>query len=154
MSDTEKKNAIIIDLDGTLCNIEHRLPLISNPDKKENNWKAFYTKMVDDTLNEWCHTLVELYADAGISILYVTGRPDIYKDITLNWLRQRSCPINGLYMRKSTDSRKDDIVKKEIYENQIKNQYDVLMCIEDRKSVTDMWRSLGLICLQCGEGNF
>lgn len=36
----------------------------------------------------------------------------------------------------------------------IKDKYDVLFAIDDRSSVVDMWRDLGLVCLQCAEGAF
>ena len=148
-----KKTAIICDLDGTLCDTSHRLHFITDP-KKKKDWDAFYAGMVDDPINIWCDTIVHLASQNGIAILYVTGRPDTYCGVTLNWLRQHDCPINGLYMRKEKDNREDSVVKKEIYETQLKDNYDVLFCLEDRSQVVKMWRSLGLVCLQCQEGNF
>ena len=52
-------------------------------------------------------------------------------------------------MRPAKDNRKDFIVKQEIYENYIKPKYEVLFCLEDRTHIAQMWRSLGLVCLQC-----
>lgn len=57
-------------------------------------------------------------------------------------------------MRKDGDFRKDSIVKEEIYREWIEPFHEVLFCIDDRKQVVDMWRSIGLTCLQCAEGNF
>ena len=147
------KPALIVDLDGTLCEIAHRLHFISDTTKNKD-WKSFYLNMAADDVNEWCYSIIKLFSEDGVAILYVTGRPDTYKQVTLNWLRQNACPINGIYMRSASDSREDFVVKKEIYENEIKPSYNVLFCLEDRASVTKMWRSLGLVCLQCHEGNF
>lgn len=143
------QQAVICDLDSTLCNLEHRHHLITKKD-----WSAFYAGMVDDKLNTWCHTIISSLATKGIHILYVTGRPEDYRSQTMDWLRQYSCPINGLLMRPSKDNRKDDIVKKEIFESFIKPNYEVLFCLDDRTSVVKMWRSLGLVCLQVEEGNY
>jgi hypothetical protein len=41
-----------------------------------------------------------------------------------------------------------------IYENLIKPEYNVLCTIDDRQRVVDMWRSIGLTCLQVDYGNF
>jgi hypothetical protein len=57
-------------------------------------------------------------------------------------------------MRKSGDYRKDYEVKKEIYETYIKDKFNVLCVLDDRQSVVDMWRSLGLTCLQVNYGDF
>ena len=51
-------------------------------------------------------------------------------------------------MRPFGDRRKDLIVKKELYMNHIHNNYDVICVFEDRQSVVDMWRELGLLCCQ------
>lgn len=147
------KPAIICDLDGTLCNISHRLHFINNDLRSvKKDWNSFYYNMPNDTVNIWCLTIIDALLTKGIDILYVTGRPDEYKSITVDWLRRNNCPINGIYMRPFGDNRPDSIVKKEIYETEIKNKYNVLFVIEDRMSVTKMWRDIGLTCLQCAEG--
>ncbi len=45
-------------------------------------------------------------------------------------------------------------MKREIYAKYIAPHYDVTFVVDDRKSVVDMWRSCGLVTLQCAEGNF
>ena len=67
--------------------------------------------------------------------------------------------INGvkfidLLMRKDNDDRKDSIVKKEIYDNEILGKYNVLFVLDDRDQVVKLWRSLGLVCLQVANGDF
>jgi uncharacterized HAD superfamily protein len=146
------KQAICVDLDGTLCDMSHRLHFIKGIGKKD--WKSFDQHMAEDTLNAWCYKIVDLFSKAGIRVIYVTGRSDAYRETTLAWLVQNKCPIDALFMRAAKDNREDTIVKKEIYENEIQGKYDVLFCVEDRASVTKMWRSLGLVCLQCVEGNY
>ena len=57
-------------------------------------------------------------------------------------------------MRKEGDHRRDSIVKKEIYDTLIKDEFDVEFVLDDRQQVVDMWREIGLKCLQVAEGNF
>lgn len=57
-------------------------------------------------------------------------------------------------MRSDGDDRRDDIVKKELYDNHIKGKYNVKYVFDDRSRVIDMWRKEGLRCLQVQAGNF
>jgi len=57
-------------------------------------------------------------------------------------------------MRSQGDTRPDEIVKREIYEEHIKPLYNVDFVLDDRNKVVKMWRSLGLKVLQVAEGNF
>jgi hypothetical protein len=61
---------------------------------------------------------------------------------------------NVLMMRKTGDKRKYSIVKKEIFNEHIKGKYCVDFVLDDRNQVVEMWRKLGLVCLQVAEGNF
>ena len=51
-------------------------------------------------------------------------------------------------MRKENDHRPDNIVKREIYQNNIEGVYNVLFVLEDRKKVIDMYRDLGILTFQ------
>jgi hypothetical protein len=57
-------------------------------------------------------------------------------------------------MRPANDFRKDSLIKKEIYENDIKGKYNVIMVYDDRNQVVDVWRGLGLKCAQVEPGEF
>jgi hypothetical protein len=45
------------------------------------------------------------------------------------------------------------MVKEEIYLKELAHQ-QVIFVVEDRKSVVQMWRKLGPVCLQCADGEF
>jgi hypothetical protein len=57
-------------------------------------------------------------------------------------------------MRKKGDFRKDSVVKKEIYEKYIKDNFNILFCLDDRNQVVNMWREIGIKCLQVQDGDF
>lgn len=148
----ENKNgwAIICDLDGTLCNIDHRLHHVKG-DKK--NWKDFFAEMDKDKVNDWCaetlHSMGDFY-----QIVLCSGRPEDYKDKTVKWLEENGVEWNSLLMRQRNDFRQDDIVKEIILEFEIKPRWDILMAIDDRQQVVEMWRKHGITCLQCAKGDF
>ena len=57
-------------------------------------------------------------------------------------------------MRKTGDFRKDSIVKKELFDENVRGKYNIEFVLDDRNQVVEMWRSIGLVCLQVADGNF
>ena len=146
-----KKKAIIVDLDGTLSDSSHRQHFMT---QKKKDWDAFYNALSDDPPNKWCLELSDNFYNSGYSIVLVTGRPSNYIDKTEVWLDLNQVSYERLIMRTEGDYRPDYIIKQEIYEKHIKNEFDVLFAVDDRKQVVDMWRKNGITCLQCAEGDF
>jgi hypothetical protein len=146
-----KQKAIICDIDSTLSNTDHRHHYISGEKK---DWDSFNGSAYKDRPNHWCVNLLVAMKVQGYEILLVTGRSDNFFLMTQDWLNKNGIPFDRLLMRKNGDWRKDFEIKSEIYINQVEPIYDVLFCVEDRKQVVDMWRSLSLTCLQCAPGEF
>jgi len=150
MADTYR-TGIIIDLDGTLADIEHRRKYVTGDN---NNWKKFYNKIPDDNLNYWCKEIINRFKDQ-YRIYIVTGREgteQVRKD-TKAWLAKHNIYYNELIFRDKEDYREDREIKKEILEEQIK-PHDVLFAVDDRKQVVDMWRANDITTLHCAEGDF
>lgn len=146
-----KEHAIIVDLDGTLCDVEHRVHHVQGAVK---DWKAFNSLLSHDDLNHWCFELIHAMVARGYKILFVTGRGEANRRPTEEWLKKHLVPYHDLFMRGEIDFREDSDVKEEIYRSMIEQKYQVLFVVDDRKSVVDRWRDIGLVCLQCAPGNF
>ena len=138
--------AIIVDLDGTLCDSSSR-----HIYAQLKQWDKFYAGIPYDPVNVWCRNIVENYAVRGYKILFVTGRSEKAREDTNKWLYSNLIPQvdYDLIMRRENDFRPSWIVKREIYENQIAGRYIVELCIDDMQDQCDMWRGLGLVALQC-----
>lgn len=133
--------AVIVDIDGT---VSHR----TDRDMFE------YSKVITDRPDKNVIEVVNSLWRAGYKIIFVSGRDDsCFKD-TYDWLTLNCPPFVKLHMRKYGDYRKDYVVKREIYEQLIAPDYDVLCVLDDRNSVVDMWREVGLTCLQVAPGDF
>lgn len=146
-----KLSTIIVDLDGTLCNTDHRQHFMDSPKK---NWPGFFNAMSEDTVHEWCKKLIKNMRGDNI-ITLCSGRPDNYRAITKTWLETNKVFYDNLYMRPRNDSRKDDLVKEIILDFEILTRYsDVLFAVDDRNQVVEMWRKRGITCLQCAPGDF
>lgn len=146
--DESKPKAVIFDLDGTLANNDHR--------------HAFdYPKLIDDTVNDFVANILKMYKEKGYLIICVSGRNAghaddhiEYQNLTAQWLNKNGIPADRLLMRKWHDTRADDIVKEEIFWDEIADNYNVECAFDDRDRVVEMWRRIGVPCLQCNFGEF
>ena len=135
-------NAIICDLDGTLALMNGR-----NPYDAE--------KCETDLVNEPIEDILYRYEETGShTLLLVSGRSETHRPQTERWLRRHAITYQALFMRPEGDSRKDALVKRELYEQHIQGRYNVHFILDDRDQMVEMWRSLGLTCLQVAEGNY
>lgn len=140
-SDDNLPSAIICDLDGTLALFGD-----ANPYDRD------FTK---DLVNEKVLKVLEsITHGTELRIILVSGRKDTAKEQTENWLKQNSIKYDHIFMRKGEDVRKDTVVKREIFENEIRKKFNVYLVLDDRNQVVDMWRSLGITCFQVAAGDF
>ena len=133
--------AIICDLDGTLALLGGRSPYDAS-------------RCLDDALNEPIAHILRTYQSIGVRILLVSGREAKHRKPTEQWLEHHGIAHAALHMRRTRDFRKDAVVKTEVFEQHIRGQYEVLFVLDDRNQVVDMWRGLGLTCLQVAPGDF
>jgi predicted kinase len=131
-------DVVLCDLDGTIALIGDRSPYDA-------------AKCELDLVNEPVRSILQ---NSGKAIVFVSGREDKFKPQTLAWLAKHNISFDGLYMRQSGDSRKDSIVKREIYDEFIRDKYNVAFVLDDRDQVVRVWRDLGLTCLQVDYGDF
>ena len=133
---------IICDLDGTLALMNGRNPFDAS-------------KCDEDLLNEPVANTLINYKKLGYSIILLSGREEKFRDPTLRFLTKNSIEFDSLLMRKTGDSRKDAIIKKEIFDAEIRDKYFIEFVLDDRNQVVDMWRNeLQLTCFQVYYGDF
>ena len=138
----DREEAIIVDVDGTLAHItDGRSPYDAS-------------RAMNDKLDDAVGIITAMAYQNDYKVIIVTGRSADHKQVTVDWLSENGIEYDEIYTRESKDNRKDSIVKREIYENFIEPKYNIKFVLDDRNQVVDMWRSLGLKCLQVEEGNF
>lgn len=142
-------NAIICDLDGTLCDVDHRRHFVMGEKK---DWRSFYESMVTDTLRIDVHEQVEGQIEKhAAKLILVSARPETYREKTVAWLAEHGIVYDALYMRPEGDSRPDTEIKSEIHDNHL-NIYDIKAVFDDRPKVIRMWREKGLNVIDVGDG--
>lgn len=128
----ELPDSIIVDLDGTLATWENGSPYDRDfsKDKLVTQVKSVLDKFAKDC-----------------DIFIFSGRQNKTRKVTEIWLEENGMGLgyySRLSMRQDGDNRSDEIIKKEFYDDCIKDKYNVKFVIDDRPKVIRMWRSIGL----------
>lgn len=146
--DLSKPIAIIVDIDGTLAHRTDRSPYD-------------YTRVGEDHLDSTIANLVFDWVGTNVfrHVLIVTGRDHTCSDDTAEWLFRHAVDHDGLFMRPAEavdrgNKLPDWIIKLNIFNEYIRHQYNVQFVLDDRNQVVEMWRALGLKCLQVEPGDF
>lgn len=150
------KNNVIVDLDGTLAVIEHRLHFVEG-DKKD--WEGFFQACQDDLPNQDVIRVVKAIAESGtgadsFKIHIFSGRSEAVRSETERWLEKHIDFEFSLVMRPVKDHRPDDVLKKEMFQERGLSPENVLCVIDDRRSVVEMWRREGFSCFQVADHDF
>jgi predicted kinase len=158
--DNLKPPVIWSDLDGTLCDCNHRRKFV-RPDKPpvegeplfKKDWTAFFKAMAEDRVNLPVMETLRRFAKS-YSIVYCSGRPSNYRLETEKWLKDTNAPDGLLFMRPRNDSRQDDIVKEILLDFEVLTRFTPFFFLDDRDQVVKMLRKRGFIVFQVAEGNF
>jgi hypothetical protein len=141
------------DLDGTTSLLNGRSPYdASSCDRDPPN------RPVVECIKGMYAYLVSIAPAAkkkDVKILFTSGREEKYREPTERFLAEHLPGIPyELHMRKTGDQRKDSIIKREMFDNEIRGKWNILFVLDDRNQVVDNWREMGLHCFQVAPGNF
>lgn len=146
----ERQPAIIFDRDGTMASVKYIAPT----DRSDSSWAQFNRALVFDAPVPNIVALARSIRPGVVRIM-TSGRMagdfsgDMSRWFTMRtWLDKHDVPIDMLLMREGGDTRRDSIVKAEMYRYHIAPYFDVRVVVDDRPQVCDMWRELGLHVIQ------
>lgn len=138
--DVFRPKAILVDVDGTLARMKDRSPY---------DWK----RVGEDELIDNVAEVVRRLYSTGITIVIMSGRDGSCRAETQDWLLRHEIYYTELHMRAADDMRRDNIVKYELFDKHIRDKYNVVGVIDDRKQVCEMWESIGLTLFRVGPMN-
>ncbi|RKW13699.1 MAG: polynucleotide kinase [Capnocytophaga sp.] len=140
--DSTLPKAVICDLDGTLSLLNGRDPYdASSAD--------------EDLLNVPVARVLQMAKAQGYKVILLSGREQLYREPTERFLSKHQIAYDLLLMRTTNDYRKDNIIKKELFQQEIAGKYFIEFLLDDRNQVVDMWRKdLQLPCFQVNYGDF
>jgi predicted kinase len=135
-------SAIMCDIDGTLALMGARGPYD-------------FARCGEDALNESVRrALVSFRLANNDEIVLLSGRGEEYREETEGWLARHAVPYDELWMRPAGDTRRDDIVKAELFDAHLRHRFNVRVSLDDRDRVVALWRRMGLPTWQVNYGNF
>ena len=151
-------DCVYLDIDGTLSEMGNRSPY---------DWNKVYI----DSCNENIRKIIQLIKYHNESAMYesinfnrnyqkfikvfiFTGRDGSCLEMTKKWLDDCDIYYHDIFIRPAGNTEKDSIIKERIYKEHIEGKYNLLFGIDDRISVVNNFRSLGLTILQCNYGDF
>jgi predicted kinase len=146
--------AIVVDIDGTVAIMGDRSPF---------DWG----RVGEDTPNlaviDAARNQFYLADESGkrLHVIFLSGRDEVCREATEAWLSEHFINYDfedadwaHLYMRPEGDTRKDSIVKLELFDEHVRDAFTVNHVYDDRNQVVRMWRSIGLTVFQVAEGDF
>ncbi|MFF8263637.1 AAA family ATPase [Streptomyces virginiae] len=134
--------AVMCDIDGTLALTGDRGPYD-------------FTRCELDLLNESVRHALDAFRRAdGDVIVLLSGRGEEYRPQTEAWLRRHAVAYDELWMRAAGDTRRDDVVKAELFDAHVRHRYAVRVSLDDRDRVVAVWRRMGLPTWQVNYGDF
>ena len=129
----------MLDIDGVLADVAHRVRHVQRSPK---DWDAFFAGMADDpVLPEGSRLAWELAEDHHV--VYLTGRPARYAEVTRTWLQRHELPAGPVVHRRDGDRRPASIAKAALL-RAIAARTTVAVAVDDDPAVCVAYRALGL----------
>jgi len=152
-----KPLAVICDIDGTLMKMS-----------PERTFTEYDKVHLDEPDMRVARLLAQLARDDRLRLLFLSGRPEKCREATRDSIADALMDVNAqdcfsfrLLMRPDylpesgkPDYRPDYVVKYEIFDAEIRHDYDVMAAIDDRLQVVHLWRALGILTLDVAGGDF
>lgn len=145
-----KPQAIIFDLDGTLCECEHRVHYMRERPKRR---EEFHSACIFDGVVAAVKALIDMAETSGIKVILLSARPIRFKALTEEWLTKNAIYYDQLILS-SYPELSDPGYKIKMYRELIEPFYDVIFAIDDRDTVVRMWRDNGVTCLDIANNHF
>lgn len=135
--------AVIFDVDGTLCDVRnvryHVMPDHPKNETGKKDFYAFHSASVDCPPHDWVVGLTHAIRN-DVARLVVTSRMDMWLYHTIIWMNENDVRYDELYMRKSGDGRPDYEAKADILDDIRNDGYEPIYAIDDNPDVIRLWR--------------
>lgn len=148
------KNVIIVDLDGTVCDHLHRVHL-----GQAGVWEEYHAACVDDEPNEDVATIIRMIlAFVKFDVIFLTGRNEKFRSVTIEWLRKHRLYSDTLLMRPDGNYERTEELKLKMLEEYFGNKEiameRILFALDDTDRIVEAFRNYGLPCWQVRQGMY
>ena len=153
----------IVDIDGTIANLDHRLHFIQAANTSQvygsvstKDWNGFFEALSDDTPFNKIIISVNNLKRMGFTVLLLSGRSAHTGHATVEWLQKYTIMFDHIFMRQTGVQRPDFEIKRELFNAMLHaglRKDAIKIVIDDRESVCEVWRELGLPLVQVDRGS-
>ncbi|MFJ5228194.1 hypothetical protein [Streptomyces sp. NPDC088400] len=133
------RDAVIFDMDGTLCDVRNIRHLLDGP----GSFHAFHTASASCPPHEDVVEAAHAARARGAAVLIVTARSTRYRHHTAMWLALHGVPSDAMWMRAARDMRPDYEVKRGILAA-IRRRYRPVHAWDDNPNVLRLWAEEGI----------
>ncbi len=129
----------VIDLDGVLADVRHRLHFLET---KPKDWDGFFAGIpADPVLAEGRAVVDKLAGDH--ELVYLTGRPEATRSDTEAWLERHGLPPAKLIMRATGDRRPARVTKPALLRRLAAGGRRIAVVVDDDRQVCDAVEEAG-----------
>jgi uncharacterized HAD superfamily protein len=141
VADDERPYACV-DIDGVVADVRHRLHHL---DRRPKDWNGFFAAMAEDPLLEVGAAAAHQLAQ-DCTVVWLTGRPERYREMTATWLQRQGLPEGELLMRRANDRRPARATKVERL-RRLQKDRPVAVHLDDDPAVVRAVRAAGFQAL-------
>ena len=140
------KNTAIFDVDGTLVDSsEHFHLLDSTPLGHTENLYEYHSRVLNSPPRESVVALSRVLWEAGVRVVIVTSRYEMFRDETVAWLKFHNVYYDELYMRKNIDDRTHELVKRDILALLKIQGYKIILAVDDNPEIIKLWQEHDIV---------
>lgn len=136
----------VIDIDGVLADVRHRLHHLSG---RRHDWDAFFAAAPQDGVLAEGRSEIDRALAEDLDIVYLTGRPERCRAATAAWLAEHDFPAAPLRMRPEHDRRPAREFKVEAL-REMAAESVVARVIDDDDAVVAAIASAGFVVVHAG----
>lgn len=137
----------VLDLDGVVADVRHRLPLLQVPGGRPGrgrlrpDWTAFFARAGEDPVLDEGRAVADRLA-LDHEVVYLSGRPEHLRDVTARWLETHHLPAGRLLLRPAGDRRPARLLKREVV-CRLARERPVAVVVDDDAEVATALRAAG-----------
>lgn len=137
----KRSDTVLFDLDGTIADT---MTYEKHHKGKNGKNQDFAQEALEVGVNQDILDKMHKAKKEGKAVVILTARSAHYRDETKKWLSKNGIPHDSLVMRPTDNTKKDQVVKRELLEEDILPKFDVSKAYDDRKKNRRMFEKLGI----------
>src|SRR5690554_5888799 len=147
-----KHKAVVWDLDGTLSDDRARAHFVEVERGRKRDWKSYFDAIEEDAPIAASMEILRAMHQAGIRIIFLTGRPEWTRDKTERWLHANGLTDYDILLMRPNGERRHAGEFKVDQISKLRDEYELICAFEDRIDVAEPLRAAGLPVFLYGAG--